>query len=573
MDIHNKGVRKMEEIANKDWKDFFDLIPCGIIITDKNILLYINPTALHLFQSLEIYDNVDIVKLLLTGKHGSYSIEIGKRILKLQRFDRIVTGKSTSLFYITEQTEYLNDKNDLFIYKTFFDSITDQGIMVIDAEERIILLNTPASMYDELPMDIVLGKKFRDVYPEHKDSPILKTIKTGKAVFDTPITYTTIEGQKKTSFSCSYPIKKNGKTVGAIAVQRWHDGVLRLINKIIEIQTYFYVPAKKSPNNTSFSLEDIIGSSRTVKTAIEKAKKAGKNILPVLIYGETGTGKELFAQGIHNESVFKEGPFIAVNCAAIPDSLFESILFGSTKGAFTGAENTIGLFEQAEGGSIFLDELNSMPIILQAKILRVLQEKSLRKVGAKEEIQINCRIISAMNKPPLECIAENTLREDLYYRISAITITIPPLRERDGDVELLAHYFVQKYTDSIKSPSIKMLPDFLECLNQYAWPGNVRELQYIIESSLVMSNPGKDLSSYCLPNHLGESRSKEYINAVSSTNHNIMLKEELERTEKDIIMRILVQYKWNVSRSANALGLSRSNLQYRMNRLNISKPK
>jgi arginine utilization regulatory protein len=566
----------MDKTEESIWRSLADINPFGIVITSNTNLLYINPAASHIFRTLNLNsDDITEELLSLQSIHEAepYILEINDRTLAVTQFDGIMPDKNAKVFYIADRTELLHDKYELYIYKTYLDSITDQGIMVIDANERIILFNTPSATYDALPKDVVLGRKFRDIYPSIKNSAILETLKTGKIILDIPMKYTTKEGKNNASFGSAYPIKKNGKTIAAIAVQRWSDSAMRLISKTMEFKNHFAKQHHKRPNNTSFSFEDIIGDSPSIKSTIDKAKKASVTPLPVLIYGETGTGKELFAQAIHNASSYNNGPFTAVNCAAIPDTLLESILFGSTKGAFTGAENTTGLFEQAKGGTIFLDELNSMPINLQAKILRVLQEKSFRKLGAKAETPINCRLITSMNKHPLQCIKEKTLREDLYYRISVVAIRIPPLREREGDATLLADYFIKRYTSQYGTPLIEMLPDFLEFLKKYAWPGNVRELQHTIESSLVMLDTGKDLSTFYLPHHLSELCAGEYLGPPSPADHNVSLKEELERTEKNIIIRALKKHNWNITRSANAIGISRSNLQYRMKRLDIAKPK
>ena len=201
----------------------------------------------------------------------------------------------------------------------------------------------------------------------------------------------------------------------------------------------------------------------------------------------------MFAQSIHNASSSVSGPFIPVNCAAIPENLLESILFGTVKGAFTGAVDSVGLLEKAENGSVFLDEINSMPIALQAKILRALQEKEVQRIGDSKTRKINCRIISATNKLPSEAIRDGEMREDLFYRLSTGMILIPPLRERGDDLELLADYFIAKCNEEIDATVTSMSPELKRLLKSYYFPGNCRELANIIESAMNMTIEGENI--------------------------------------------------------------------------------
>jgi arginine utilization regulatory protein len=223
---------------------------------------------------------------------------------------------------------------------------------------------------------------------------------------------------------------------------------------------------------------------------------------PVLIFGETGTGKELFAQSIHNSRPRANQPFVAINCAAVPESLLESILFGTVKGAFTGAQNTKGVFEQAGSGTLFLDEINSMPRAMQTKLLRVLQEKSVRRVGADYEIPVKCLIITSSNEQLEECVRNGTLRNDLYYRLALLRINIPPLREWGKDIEILARHFLKTKGRLYGKKNIGLSTDFLNYLYQHSWPGNVRELEHTIESCVAVAEDGEELHLYHLPPHL-----------------------------------------------------------------------
>ncbi len=246
--------------------------------------------------------------------------------------------------------------------------------------------------------------------------------------------------------------------------------------------------ALKRDAATRNSLENIIGSS----PALEKLKTTIRTVSPtgstVLIYGESGTGKELVARAVHACSPRTTEPFVSINCGAFPETLLESELFGYVKGAFTGAnQNKRGLFEVASGGTIFLDEISEMSVSMQVKLLRVLQERTIRPVGGTQETPIDVRVIAATNKDLKQMVAANTFREDLYYRVSVIPIQVPPLRERRDDVELLANHFLKKYANAAQKSILRIRPESLEALRKFDWPGNVRQLENTIERAVAMA--------------------------------------------------------------------------------------
>src|SRR5947209_11970048 len=247
--------------------------------------------------------------------------------------------------------------------------------------------------------------------------------------------------------------------------------------------------ALKRDAATRNSLDNIVGSS----PAIEKLKTTIRTVAPtastVLIYGESGTGKELVARAVHACSPRAAEPFVSINCGAFPETLLESELFGYVKGAFTGAsQNKRGLFEVASGGTIFLDEISEMSVSMQVKLLRVLQERSIRPVGGTQETPIDVRVIAATNKDLRQMVAANTFREDLYYRGSVIPIQVPPLRERRDDVELLANHFLKKYANAAQKSILRIRPESLEALKKFDWPGNVRQLENTVERAVAMAS-------------------------------------------------------------------------------------
>ena len=250
--------------------------------------------------------------------------------------------------------------------------------------------------------------------------------------------------------------------------------------------------ALKRDAATRNSLDNIVGSS----PAIEKLKSTIRTVAPtgstVLIYGESGTGKEPVARAVHACSPRSSEAFVSINCGAFPETLLESELFGYVKGAFTGAtQNKRGLFEVSSGGTIFLDEISEMSVSMQVKLLRVLQERTIRPVGGTQETPIDVRVIAATNKDLRQMIADNTFREDLYYRVSVIPILVPPLRERREDVELLANHFLKKYANSAQKSILRIRPESLEALKNFEWPGNVRQLENTIERAVAMETGGE----------------------------------------------------------------------------------
>jgi len=293
-----------------------------------------------------------------------------------------------------------------------------------------------------------------------------------------------------------------------------------------------------------------------------------------LIYGETGTGKEMFAQSIHEESGRKEKKFIAINCAAVPETLIESMLFGTTKGAFTGSVDRAGLLEEVNGGTLFLDELNSMSLSMQSKILRVIQENSFRRVGGEKDIKINVRFISSCNEDPYKITSENLLRKDLFYRLSTVIIEIPPLRNRIDDIEVLIKYCLKQYKDKYFKNVDHIDESVIEILRSYKWPGNVRELFHVVEYALNVIEDNSWKVTH-LPKYITNSYEENNEIAVNYRNDdNINLYENdlqyiMDSYESDILKKVLEHNGYNISKTANSLGIKRQSLQYRIKKYGI----
>jgi len=313
--------------------------------------------------------------------------------------------------------------------------------------------------------------------------------------------------------------------------------------------------------------KNIIGNSLPIRNVFDKVRKISRTDAVVLLYGETGTGKELFARAIHYNSSRKSKPFISIDCGALTETLLESELFGHVKGAFTGAiEHKKGLFETADGGTIFLDEVGVASPQIQTKLLRVLQEHEIKRVGGNKSIKVDVRVIAATNTDLEQQIKDGKFREDLFYRLSVIPITLPPLRERIDDIPLLVSHFLKKYADKAGSKSKKMSPEVVQILKKYNWPGNIRELENVIERAVVLEE-GDTIAIESLPDKLrGQEIEIDEERIIAEG-----LKNTVEQTERNIILKAFKECAENQYQTAKKLRISRQNLQYKLKKYKIIK--
>ncbi len=313
-----------------------------------------------------------------------------------------------------------------------------------------------------------------------------------------------------------------------------------------------------------FSFHGIIGRSRPMRDVFALAERVGRKPVSVLIRGENGTGKELIAKVIHYQGT-RTGPFVSVNCAALPETLIESELFGIEKGTATGVEGRAGKFEQANGGTLFLDEIGDMSLVVQAKVLRVVQEKQFERVGGRKSIDVDVRIIAATNIDLENAIAEKRFREDLYYRLKVIELTLPALRDRPEDIPLLADHFLSTLGQQFESPGRRLTPAALDALCKYDWPGNVRELENVISRALVLSQDETIdvdlLSPEVRAAGDGDGRSLSLDGAT------------LEDLEQTALVQALEKHDWIQTRAAGELGISERNLRYKMKKFGIQRPR
>jgi DNA-binding NtrC family response regulator len=315
------------------------------------------------------------------------------------------------------------------------------------------------------------------------------------------------------------------------------------------------------------TIPNLIGDHPKIREVYRVVAKIAPTSSTVLIYGESGTGKELVARAIHEGSRRADKPFMAINCAAIPDSLIESELFGYEKGAFTGAnQREPGIFEAASGGTVFLDEIGEMNVAMQAKLLRAIQEKEVRRVGGKVNVLVDVRIVAATNRDLEKEIKAGTFREDLFYRLNVIRINLPPLRERGNDIAALADHFVKKFAAATELPVKGIAPKAMKMLMAYPWPGNVRQLESLIERSVLMAE-GSAIVPEDLPGELHASSTGGMAIPLDLPADGINF-EELERT---LIIKAMERTDWVIAKAAPLLGMSYKTMQYRLEKFKIEK--
>lgn len=456
-----------------------------------------------------------------------------------------------------------------------------EAITLWDQHGRMLMLNDAAVKLEAHVGKDAVGRHVTALYQARNDSILVipQIIEKKKPLLNLRQDFVTHTGKELQIVSNNYPILQNGRVVGAISMMDDYTKLEELNKQIIELQRQLMnqskrpAPAKGTALPAKFHFNDIVCESRIMRTTIARCKQVAQSDAPVMIYGETGTGKELFAQSIHNESPRASGPFLAVNCAAIPATLLESMLFGTEKGAYTGAEKREGLFEQASGGTLLLDEINSMDITLQSKLLRVLQEGTFRRVGGSKLIHVDVRVLSNINIPPLEAIEQEVLRKDLYYRLGVINIKIPPLRERKEDILLLTQSFIRTKNRKLLKNATTLAPATAEMFFAYDWPGNVRELQHAIEYALnIIPNEMDVISPEFIPEHILLAVGGE---TTPSTDTDIMptMESVMQEAGARFLRRALLEHGGNISQTAKALGITRQNLQHRMKKLGIHSEK
>lgn len=461
----------------------------------------------------------------------------------------------------------------------------DDGVIITDCQGKILYYNHAQAVIDDLDRTKVIGRKVTDIYKlSGETSLIMRCIQTRSAVRHRTFFYKTINGKIAHTIHSVFPLLEGKRIVGAICFVRDY--------KLFKENAPHTLSAEEKPkkvNGTRYTFDDIVGTNPELVRSISTAREAAESKSAVLLIGETGTGKELFAQSIHNHSSRGGKKYVAVNCAAIPENLLEGLLFGTVKGAFTGAIDRPGLFEQANGSTLFLDELLTMPLPLQAKLLRVLQEKKVSRVGSEKETEFDIKIISSVSRPPRDAIRDGELRTDLFYRLGVVQIKIPSLRQRADDIPGLVSHFLDRLNNTFGTQVQGVSSEVMDLFSGYTWPGNIRELEHLLEGAMnvVGLNQKIELRHFSAafdtlnvldghpcppltptppsPEPLPSEKSPpEGQDSRPCPGFSGNLQAERNTLEKTALQRALLETSGNVSRAASLLGISRQLLNYKM---------
>ena len=453
------------------------------------------------------------------------------------------------------------------------DQITD-GVQIYDRNACVVYFNRASRGISRIPNGVSLeGRHLLDLYNlDEEVSTTMTALQTQAPVIDRVDSFrlndfTTVP---IASANTSYPIFRDGELMGAVVFEQTAEIVEKNLKKM-EATRQALGSFQDKPPKISFSgytFDNVIGSCRRLRDAVDLARRVAVQDTPVLLVGETGTGKEIFAQSIHRSSRRRGGKFLAINCAAVPETLIESLLFGTRRGSFTGSEDRAGYLEEASGGTLFLDELNSMSLAMQSKILRVIQENTFRRVGGGRDLRLDVRIISSCNEDPFKGILENTFRRDLFYRLSTVMIELPPLREHLEDLEELVRYRLEATAYQFVRGAAEVDPEVYALMRDYHWPGNVRELFHVMDYAQNVTDSRvirtQHLPPYLLKHRAVPARGLEPIDFARDNLQSLM-----DDYERQIIAQALEHCGCNISQTARTLGILRQSLQYRIRKYGL----
>lgn len=459
------------------------------------------------------------------------------------------TGNHT-LGMVVAAARHIGSKKVFARYNEILNQSMNEGVLVINSQNRIVYMNKSCYRLLKLREGNICSFTLDELVDKSKsDNYYFWQIISRDCVFADESVTIVKNGEKLRLSVTSTPFDAPDMYfAGRVIVLQEEERINRLIRNYVG-------------GEAKLSFADIIGQDPRFEQVIKYAKSAASSNSNILLLGESGTGKDIIAQAMHNDSPRRNNPFVAINCAAIPRELIASELFGYDDGAFTGARKggNMGKFELASQGTIFLDEIGDMPLDMQASLLRVIEDKSVRRLGSNKLIPINVRIVAATNKDLETEIRRNRFRRDLYYRLGVIRICIPPLRERREDIPLLTDHSLESLCERLNKPLKKLAPEVEQAFLEYDWPGNVRELQNVLEGAIQMSNDPIitfDLISFYITNQLENIPNVPIVQAVS-------------HSEEDLILSYLQEYQYNKAKTAEALGISRKTLYKRLRKYDL----
>ncbi|WP_175637112.1 sigma-54 interaction domain-containing protein [Oceanobacillus sojae] len=459
-------------------------------------------------------------------------------------------------------------------FKVITDSI-NEGVIIVNADFIFTYANKASNAFG-LNYKRVIGKSIFDVFPylKKENSTMVQVLDTKQPIIDRRQTFYTYQGERKTTITSTYPILANGKVTGVFELFRDITTVEALNTELHNLQAEKQINQKTAI--TQHPGSTFIGESDTIYKIKSNLSIYTASLSPIFIYGETGTGKEVLVKTIHKKMQGDQKlPLITQNCAAIPENLLESYLFGTTKGSYTDAVDRKGLFELANEGVLFLDEINSLPLNLQAKLLRVLQDQRIRKVGDTTDFDVQVKLIVASNRKPQELLAEGLIRKDFYYRLNVLNIELPPLRERKEDIPLLVDQFILNFNTLFSKEIAGITSKGLDRLINYDWPGNIRELQNVIERIMNAKQEGViepediEFDTFLNDAHVIHQRYSHYSRSYMGSK--ISLKDIVQETETEHIKKELELTSGNISQAARNLDIPQQTLSNKVRKYNLER--
>lgn len=525
-------------------EDIIYIISEGITLEE-----YINNKEVDLYIGVNVEDS--IVRVMELAKED-YNRTLA--VYENTRIKGVIRPGSVASYY----NNLLLKANDLF--DKILDNIHD-AICVVDKEAKVLIWNKSAEKLYKISKKDIYYKKIQEVFPSALLPKVITEGSSYENIFNSPREgcYNIISAK---------PLIDNEKIIGGVSCDKDISELIRMAELLNKTQSNLQVLESEvsSLNESRFAFSQIVSNNNKFNEIIEFSRNISKSTINVLITGESGTGKEVFARAIHIESG-RKGYFVPINCSAIPSELMESELFGYKGGAFTGSsrEGRVGKFELANNGTIFLDEIGDMPINMQPKILRVIEDGIITRVGSENSTKIDVRIIAATNKDLTKLMYEGLFRKDLYYRLNSVLIELPPLRERREDIPLLVNKFIRDFCISYGTNILEIPSDVMDILINHPWEGNIRELKNLIERIVILSKHNKFDISY-LPSDILKT---QHMNSTLQVKNNIDLSETVGNKEKELILKALKISNYNKRKAAEILNIPRSTLYFKMSKYNI----
>jgi len=573
---------KKSELLNAQIKATLDAMHNAVVAVDKyKVVTLLNRSAERLLKHTgescvgkpveDLLPGISLDQTLAGIARVGYKYRIGDTVTIVNMLpisgNRSIDG---AVIVMQDLTEFEQVARELEIIKelnrtldTVLNIIND-GIVVVDRDGVVSLVNRVLADYLNTNVQDLVGRHVTEVL---KNSRLHIVARTGIPELSEIMSI----GEDQLIVS-RLPVIRNGSPVGAVGkiIFPYRDEIKELVRKFNSLQNKlsYYEDELKKASREIFDVSNIIAESPGMIRVLNEAKKVSRGSSTVLITGESGTGKELIARAIHAYSERRKCPFIMVNCAAIPENLLESELFGYAPGAFTGADRNgkPGRFELADKGAVFLDEIGDMSLNLQAKLLRVLQERSFERLGSTKTINVDVRIISATNKDLEKAIKEGSFREDLFYRLNVINLRLPPLRERPEDIEPLVGHIIDRLNRIMRTNITGVSVDAMKILKDYHWPGNIRELENVLERAVNFVTEGS-IKPVHIPSHLLRCDLADIDGGTEYAEDTLV--SRLRQAERDVILEALEKTGGNISRAAKILSVSRTHLYIKMDKLGI----